>query len=114
MTQNYEIIKFSDIAAVRCPCGMSRRGFASPDNHTATVHVVEILQDARTHYHKRLTEIYCILEGSGHVELDGELIPVEPMTAIMIKPLCRHRAVGKLKLLNVVVPPFDPADEWCD
>jgi hypothetical protein len=29
----------------------------------------------------------------------------------MILPGTRHRAVGKLKILNVCVPPFDPADE---
>jgi hypothetical protein len=26
----------------------------------------------------------------------------------------RHRAVGRMTILNVVVPPFDPADEWFD
>ncbi len=61
-----------------------------------------------------MTEIYLILEGDGHVELDGERFPVRPMTAIMIKPGCRHRAVGKLRVVNIPVPAFDPADEWFD
>ena len=114
MNPKYEITKFTDLDAVRCPCGMTRRAFVSPDNQVATIHLVEIRQDARTHYHKRLTEIYYILEGSGQMELDGTLVPVEPMTAILVKPLCRHRAVGQLKILNVVIPPFDPHDEWFD
>ena len=38
----------------------------------ASVHLVEISEDARTHYHKRLTEIYVVLEGEGFMELDGE------------------------------------------
>jgi hypothetical protein len=28
--------------------------------------------------------------------------------------LCRHRAVGKLRIVNICIPPFDPADEWFD
>ena len=69
---------------------------------------------ARVHYHKRLTEIYLVLEGEGFMELDGERVPVKPMTAIFIKPGCRHRAVGKMKIVNVPIPAFDPADEFED
>jgi mannose-6-phosphate isomerase-like protein (cupin superfamily) len=112
--KNYIIANLDDIPAVRCPCGEARRAFASPDNTVATLHRVDISADSRAHYHKRLTEIYLVLEGEGHIELDGELVPVKPFTTVMIKPGCRHRAVGKLKIINVVVPPFDPADEWED
>ncbi len=66
------------------------------------------------HYHKKLTEIYFILEGDGEMELDGDLIPIKPFTAIFIKPGCRHRAVGKMKIVNVSIPAFDPEDEWFD
>ena len=75
---------------------------------------MEISANARTHYHKRLTETYVILEGEGFLELDGERIPVKPLSTIMIRPGCRHRAVGKMKVLNFVVPAFDPEDEWFD
>jgi mannose-6-phosphate isomerase-like protein (cupin superfamily) len=61
-----------------------------------------------------MTEIYLILEGEGFMELDGELIPVNPMTSIFIKPGCRHRAVGKMRIVNIPVPAFDPSDEWFD
>jgi mannose-6-phosphate isomerase-like protein (cupin superfamily) len=98
----------------RCPCGLTRRAFLTPDNPTVSVHLVDIKAEAEPHYHKRLTEAYFILEGRGHVELDGERVPVKPMTAVLIKPLCRHRAVGKLRIVNVVVPAFDEADEWFD
>jgi mannose-6-phosphate isomerase-like protein (cupin superfamily) len=111
---NYLIANLNDIDPVPCPCGFSRRAFRQPDNSTATVHLVDIAEDARSHYHKNLTEIYIILEGQGHLELDGELIPVKPMTAVMIQPGCRHRAVGKFRLINVAIPPFDPQDEWFD
>ena len=78
------------------------------------MHVVDILEDSRTHYHKKMTEIYLVLEGEGQMELDGELIPLKPMTSILIKPGCRHRAIGNLKIVNVAIPAFDEQDEWFD
>jgi mannose-6-phosphate isomerase-like protein (cupin superfamily) len=113
-SKNYMITQLDAVPAVPCPCGFSRRGFATPENTTATIHLVDIQSDARTHYHKKLTEIYLILEGEGFMELDGELFPVKPMTSIFIKPGCRHRAVGKMKIVNIPVPAFDPHDEWFD
>ena len=111
---NFQIAQLDEINAVACPCGMSRRAFATPDNPVATIHMVDITKDARTHYHKKLTEIYLILDGEGHMELDGKLYPVRPMTSILIKPGCRHRAVGTMKIVNIPIPAFDPSDEWFD
>lgn len=111
---NYMIADFGQIGAIECPCGLARRAFVSPDNHTATMHIVDIQEDARAHYHKKLTEIYFILEGTGHIELDGKKLPIKPLTAIFIKPFCRHRAVGRMRIVNVCIPAFDPKDEWFD
>jgi hypothetical protein len=33
-------------------------------------------------------------------------------TAILIRPGSRHRAVGRLKVVNMSIPAFAPADEW--
>jgi mannose-6-phosphate isomerase-like protein (cupin superfamily) len=48
------------------------------------------------------------------VELDGDPVAVGPGVAVLIPPGVRHRAVGRMTILNIVVPPFDPADEWFD
>jgi mannose-6-phosphate isomerase-like protein (cupin superfamily) len=116
MNKNYTIVHLDEVTPVPCPCGDSRRAFATPDNQIATMHLVDVRADAQTHYHKKLTEIYLILEveGEGFMELDGELHPVRPMSSIFIKPGCRHRAVGKMKIINVPIPAFDPEDEWFD
>jgi mannose-6-phosphate isomerase-like protein (cupin superfamily) len=111
---NFMVANFDDIPAIPCPCGSARRAFAVPENHTATMHMVEIKEDSETHYHKKTTEIYYILEGQGEMELDGQRVPVVPGSAIFIKPGCRHRAIGKLKILNVPIPAFDESDEWFD
>jgi mannose-6-phosphate isomerase-like protein (cupin superfamily) len=114
MPKNYMIAQLDEVPPVPCPCGQARRAFATPDNQTATLHMVDIKSDSETHYHKKLTEIYLVLEGEGHMELDGDVVPLKPMTAVFIKPGCRHRAVGKLRIINIPVPAFDPADEWVD
>jgi mannose-6-phosphate isomerase-like protein (cupin superfamily) len=112
--KRYRVAQLDEIPAVACPCGQSRRAFASPDNPVATLHLVDVSATARTHYHKRLTELYLVLEGSGYLEVDGERVPVKPLTTVLIQPGCRHRAVGAMRIVNIPIPAFDPADEWFD
>jgi len=112
--QNYSIAQLDEIPVTRCPCGFARRAFAESPDNAASIHVVDIEHDSRTHYHKKMTEIYLVLEGEGQMELDGKLFPLRPMTAVYISPGCRHRALGKLKIVNIPVPAFDEADEWFD
>ena len=114
MSSNYAIAHLDEIPPVPCPCGQSRRAFVTPDNPVATIHLVDARVDTQTHYHKKLTEIYLILEGTGHMELDGVLHPVKPMSTVLIKPGCRHRILGRIKFVNIPVPAFDPHDEWFD
>jgi len=109
----FQIAQLDELPSSRCPCGFARRAFAESGN-AASMHIVDIEADSRAHYHKKMTEIYLVLEGEGQMELDGRLFPVKPMTAIYIRPGCRHRAVGKLKIINIPVPAFDESDEWFD
>jgi mannose-6-phosphate isomerase-like protein (cupin superfamily) len=113
----FEIADLAAVPGVPCPCGTSRRAFRREDNRVCSVHLVEIRQDSRAHYHKGFTETYYFLEGEGEIELDGRRHPVRPGMAVMIRPGTRHRAVpgrGPMRILNIVVPPFDPDDEWFD
>jgi mannose-6-phosphate isomerase-like protein (cupin superfamily) len=112
--QNYLVTQLDQVPAVACPCGHSRRGFATPENKVATLHLVDISIDAKTHYHKQMTEIYLVLEGEGFIELDGARLPARPMMSVLIKPGCRHRLVGRFRIVNVAIPAFDPRDEWFD
>ena len=112
--KNYRLADFNEIASTPCPCGTAKRAFVAPDNSVASMHIVEISEASRVHYHKKMTEIYYVLEGEGYFELDGESVPVSPGSAVLIKPGCRHRAVGTLKIINVPVPSFDEEDEWFD
>ncbi len=81
-----------------------------------TLHQTEISLTARVHYHRRLTEVYYIVEcGAGAaMELDGQRVSVAAGQAIVIPPLVRHRAIGRMKVVVIACPKFDPADEWFD
>jgi mannose-6-phosphate isomerase-like protein (cupin superfamily) len=112
----YEIVDFAEIAGVACPCGTSRRAFADAADFPATIHQTEISADARAHYHRKLTEVYYVLDcqPQAHLELDGQWVPVAVGHCILIRPGVRHRAVGKMTVLVIASPKFDPADEWFD
>ena len=111
---NFLIEQLDELDSKACPCGFAKRAFSDEPGAVASLHMVEINQDSRVHYHKRMTEIYLVIEGEGFLELDGELVPVRPFTTVYIKPGCRHRAVGQLRIINIPVPAFDPQDEWFD
>jgi mannose-6-phosphate isomerase-like protein (cupin superfamily) len=110
----YIVAQLDTLPGIDCPCGVARRAFVPPEKTPASVHLTDITMDARLHYHKVMTEIYVILEGEGHMELDGARVPVKPMTSILIKPGCRHRAVGQMRIINIPIPAFDANDEWFD
>jgi mannose-6-phosphate isomerase-like protein (cupin superfamily) len=108
------VADFDAIAAVPCPCGQSRRAFLDVPGGPLSLHRVDISTDARTHFHKKLTEVYYVLEcePDAYMELDGERVPVRPGLSVMIPPYVRHRAVGRMRVLVIATPQFDPADEW--
>ena len=110
---NFEMAQMEALNPVACPCGFARRAFAHPES-VASLHITDIQADSRTHYHKKMTELYLVLEGEGQMELDGRLYPLKPMTALYIKPGCRHRAIGRLRVNIIAIPAFDKNDEWFD
>lgn len=113
-SKRYRLVQMVDIEPVPCPCGQAKRAFMDEPDRIASMHITEIHHDSKTHYHKTMTEMYYVLKGEGTMELDGDSFPIKPGSAIMIRPECRHRAVGKLQILIVPIPGFDPKDEWFD
>ena len=101
-----------DVPPVPCPCGQSIRAITGRDNDLASIHVVTISRDSKLHYHKKLTEFYYVLEGEGELQLNDDVVKLEPHTLVMIKPLTKHVARGNLRILNIVIPPFDEEDEF--
>jgi mannose-6-phosphate isomerase-like protein (cupin superfamily) len=110
--KRYVVRSLADTVGVPCPCGTAYRVLAKQDGQPLSVHYVKISRDARAHYHKRLTETYIVIEGEGYLELDGDRVPLRPGTVVTIPPGVVHRAVGDLYINNIVVPAFDPDDEF--
>lgn len=115
-TVRWELIDFDQIPGVPCPCGTAQRSLADAADLPFTLHRTQIEEDARTHYHRRLTETYFVLAcgPEARMELDGESVTLRPGLAVVIRPGVRHRAVGQMTVLIFVTPKFDPADEWLD
>lgn len=109
-------VDFSEVEPVRCPCGWARRAFGDVPESPISLHRVEILEDAAAHYHKHHTEVYYFLEcdPDAQIEVDGERFPVRAGMSVMIPRGVRHRAIGRMTILNIVSPPFDAEDEWFD
>jgi mannose-6-phosphate isomerase-like protein (cupin superfamily) len=111
---NARVLQLDELPPQSCPCGSTRRAFADLPGAVASLHLVDIKADAERHHHRRTTELYLVLSGTGFIELDGERVPVKPLSAVYIPPGVKHRLVGELRIINVPVPAFDPADEFVD
>jgi len=98
---------------IHSSCGESRRLITVGDSPDFSFHVVHIL-DGKRHYHRRSTETYYVLEGNGKLELDDEIIDLEPGMAILIPPGVRHRGYGNFRTIVTGVPAFTPEDEYQD
>lgn len=103
--------RLAETPAVPCPCGTAQRILTAEDNATLSIHRVRIEGRAAKHVHERLTEHYVVLSGSGVIELDDEEHAVGPGDVILIPPGVAHALRGDFEIINVVTPPFDPADE---
>ncbi|MEO6183630.1 MAG: cupin domain-containing protein [Verrucomicrobiota bacterium] len=90
----------------RSTCGWRDRLISHEDaslSPAAWIHAVDI-DGARLHYHKRATELYYVLEGSGTILLDGAKHPVSKGSLVHIPPGIVHGAVGRMRVLVIGVP----------
>lgn len=108
----YVVKKLEDVAPVPCPCGAARRILTAEDGGGVSIHRVSIRGEAQKHFHKTHDEYYVILSGAGEMELDDQRVAVSPGDVIMIPAGTRHALRGAFDIINVVQPPFDPADEF--
>ncbi|MFN4258719.1 MAG: cupin domain-containing protein [Gemmataceae bacterium] len=112
-TNGYIVRRLSEAPTVPCPCGQSTRPLTRADTPACNLHVT-FIQDSVKHYHKKCTEVYYILEGSGKMELNDDVIDVAPGTIIVIEPGTAHRLWSEEGVKTIVfgVPALDPDDEY--
>lgn len=111
--QGYLVRRLADAPTVPCPCGESTRILTRADGPLANFHVTWITDSVR-HYHKNCTEIYYILEGTGRLELNADVIDVEPGTLVVIEPYTAHRLTSQQGVRTIVLglPACHPDDEY--
>ena len=110
----FRIVDFADIPGMPCPCGIARRAFADDPAYPGTVHRTDIDNTAEPHYHKKLTELYYVIscEPGTVLRLDDQQIPLRADMLVLIPPHVVHCLIGTAQLLIVVLPKFDPSDEF--
>jgi mannose-6-phosphate isomerase-like protein (cupin superfamily) len=85
-------------------CGRIRPLIEESDGAPAEIHHVEI-QDAKLHYHAHTDEFYHVIDGTGTMVLDDEEIALGPGVVVYVPRGVKHKAVGKLTILTVCIPP---------
>src|SRR5262249_12445640 len=113
--KGYLVRRLSEAPTVPCPCGQSTRPLTRADTPLCNLHVTHIT-DSVKHYHRECTEVYYILEGRGKMELNGDVIEVEPGTVVVIEPYTPHRLWSPEGVRTIVfgVPALRPEDEYFD
>lgn len=114
-TPGYLIRRVEEAPTVPCPCGQSTRLLTRADTTTCNFHIT-FIQDSVKHYHKLCTEVYYILEGQGKMEINQDVIEVEPGMMIYIEPNTTHRLWSEEGVRTIVfgMPALDPTDEYFD
>ena len=90
----------------RSTCGWRDRLISHEDaplSPAAWAHAVDI-DGAKLHYHKRSTELYYVLSGSGTVLLDSMEQAVSAGSLVHIPPGVIHGARGQMRVLVVGIP----------
>jgi CheY-like chemotaxis protein/quercetin dioxygenase-like cupin family protein len=90
----------------RSGCGWRDRLISREDaglGPAAWVHAVDI-QEGQLHFHKRATELYYVLDGSGAISLDGVEHGLRKGSLVQIPPGVVHGARGRMRVLVVGIP----------
>lgn len=111
--RKYVVRQVSDLGEVRSTCGFRRSLFTEDDGAGFSVSLLRIA-DSRAHYHRATWETYYVLDGEGELELDGDIVPLSPGTAVLIPPGVRHTARGAVTTLIMGAPPFRADDMFFD
>jgi mannose-6-phosphate isomerase-like protein (cupin superfamily) len=113
--QGYLVRRVQDAPTFPCPCGASTRPLTAADTPACNLHVT-FITDSVKHYHKQCTEVYYVLQGRGKMELNGDVIDVEPGTVVYVEPFTRHKLVSPEGVRTVVfgVPALRADDEFFD
>ena len=111
----YIVRKIKDSDPKSITCGIMRKLTAPKDFQGMDFTHVTITDVTKEHYHKEITEVYYVLNGSIAVKIDGKAESLEKGSLIMIYPNTKHKAWKTSKenaeILVVCCPPWSEEDE---
>ena len=93
-----------DVAPWAETCGQIRPLVEEQDGAAAEIHHVEI-DRAKLHFHERTDEFYYVIDGQGTMVLDDDEIELHRGVVVYVPRGVKHKAVGKLTVLTVCIPP---------
>ena len=100
-TKGYFVRRLSEAPTVPCPCGQSTRPLTFEDTPVCNLHVT-FITDSVKHYHRETTEVYYILDGHGQMELNDDVIDIEPGMIVYIEPMTAHRLTSEHGVRTIV------------
>lgn len=98
------ILSSDQIPQKRGHCGTIRNLVS--EGPAKLVHL--FVENAEKHYHKKTTEYYYVLDGTGQISLDDKMQPIKKGDVIKIEPGVKHQAIEgetPLEILVIEVPP---------
>ena len=109
------IRKVQDAEPKQITCGLMRKLIDSKDFKDMGFIHVTIREPTKKHYHKKLTEVYYVLNGSIDIEVDRKIEHLSKNQIIMVFPKTNHKAWKTSKedaeILVVCCPPWTEEDE---
>ena len=103
------ILSIDNIPQVRGHCGTIRKLVL--EGPAQLEHLV--VDKAEKHYHKKTTEYYYVLDGTGHISLDDQIQPIKKGDVIKIEPGVKHQAIEGETPLEILVIEVPPAQGDC-
>lgn len=112
---SYTIRKIKDSELKNITYGIMRELTTPKDFQEMDFVHVTITDATKEHYHKKLTEVYYVLNGSIAIEIDGKVENLEKGSLIMIYPNTKHKVWKANKenaeILVICCPPWSEEDE---
>lgn len=81
------------------------------DNSLTVKILLNAHENISYHAHKNRTETWVVLEGFGHVILDGKVQPIQQGDTITMKPNVKHTIVAKTNMKLLEIQTANPDDE---
>jgi len=108
-TERFLIRRLSEVPEERGVCGFRRTLITADDTPAVNVSHLRI-DSSRYHFHRRMTELYYVLSGSGTITLDGEKYPIQQGDIVLIRPGVWHTSEGEMNVLITGVSAGEATD----